>query len=274
MLHSAAPIGVLDAGFGGYTVVKELQRILPEENIIFFGDGKNQPYGNRSREEILFLVRQCLAFFEQKGVKFVAVGCNTISTLIDEYKDEFPFPISSIVRAGSDALVSLRPPKAILLSTVFTAKSGCYERYVLSDCPEMQIIPCGSKWLARLIEDGDFDREKIKKELHDSLDEAVSQHPDADTVIQGCTHFPLVADMIRELFPQFTNLINPAAVQAQQVKTWLEHSGLLNRNGGNLNIYTTSDCQVYTRLAQLVGLRMTAPVELAPAPKTLTETIS
>lgn len=86
MLSADAPIGVMDAGFGGYTVIRELQKQLPCENIVFFGDGKNQPYGNRSREEILCMTRQCLRFLQEKKVKAVAVACNTISTLIEEYR--------------------------------------------------------------------------------------------------------------------------------------------------------------------------------------------
>lgn len=265
-----APIGVLDAGFGGYTVVKELQRIVPQESIVFYGDGKNQPYGNRQREEIVHLTKQCLSFLQKKEVKVVAVGCNTISTLIDEYQNDFPFKIFSIVRAGSDALIQQHPKKVIMLSTMFTAQSGCYERYIHAECPDIEVIPQGSKWLARLIEDGDFNKRKIAEELKASLGHAVELHPDVDTLILGCTHFPLVKDIIMELYPQFTHLINPAAVQAQQVKEYLEKSDLLSDNGtGDFQIYTTSDCAVYTRLANVVGLHMTAPVKLAPAPVTL-----
>ncbi len=272
MLQANAPIGVLDAGFGGYTVVKELQRILPQENIIFFGDGKNQPYGNRSKAVILDLIRQCLRFFQDKEVKVVAVGCNTISTLIEEYQDDFPFRIISIVRAGSDTVIKQHPRKVILLSTVFTSQSGCYERYIHEKCPDIQVLPRGSKWLARLIEDGDFNLEKIKGEIQDTLDDTVRHHPEIDTLILGCTHFPLVKHMIRELYPHIVHLINPADEQARQVKEYLElNDGLRKEGNGSFHIYTTSDCGVYARMAELVGLKVSAPVELVPAPVPLTE---
>lgn len=272
MIQADAPIGVLDAGFGGYTVVKELQQLLPQEDIIFYGDGKNQPYGNRSKRVILDLIRQCLLFFQEKRVKVVAVGCNTISTLIDEYQDDFPFKIISIVRAGSDTVIQQHPKKVILLSTVFTSKSGCYEQYIHETYPDIQVISRGSKWLARLIEDGDFNLEKIKQEIRVSLDDAVHQHPDADTLILGCTHFPLVKDTIQELYPHIVNMINPASAQAQQVKNYLEENGGLRKEGhGSFHIYTTSDCEVYAHMASIIGLKVSAPVSLVPAPVPLPE---
>lgn len=270
MLSVNAPIGVMDAGFGGYTVIRELQALLPGEDIVFLGDGKNQPYGNRSAQEILFMTRQCLRFLQQKQVKAVAIACNTISTLIEEYQDDFPFQIFSIVRSGSDDVISLRPPQVVLLSTVFTANSGCYQRYIRQECPETQVIAQGSPWLARLIEDGDFDRAKIEAELRETLGKAAEQYPDADTLILGCTHFPLVQDVIARLYPQFTRMINPAAVQARQMKEYLEQNHALRCGGeGKLWIYTTSDCDTYSRMAARVGLQRLESVELAAAPKPL-----
>ncbi|MEJ8728574.1 glutamate racemase [Flintibacter sp. HCN-6482] len=272
MLCADAPIGVLDAGFGGYTVVKELQKILPNENIMFYGDGKNQPYGNRSKRVILDLIHQCLAFFQEKNVKVVAVGCNTISTLIDEYQDEFPFKIISIVRAGSDTVIKLHPKKIILFSTVFTAQSGCYEQYIHTACPDIQVIPRGSKWLARLIEDGDFDLNKIEHEIQNVLDDTIAQQPDIDSLILGCTHFPLVKDIIQDIYPNLKYLINPAVAQAMQVKEYLlQVNGLRKDGDGSIHIYTTSDCDVYTNMAKLLGLHVTSPVSLVPAPVPLKE---
>ena len=216
------------------------------------------------------MTKQCLCFLQDKGVKVVGVGCNTISTLIEEYQDAFPYKIISIVRAGSDAVIEQHPDKVILLSTVFTAKSGCYERYIQEECPGTQVIPQGSPWLARLVEDGDFDREKIEKELRETLGVSAKRHPDATSLILGCTHFPLVSNIIQALYPQFTNLINPAAVQAQQIKSYLETNQALNTKGpGSLKIYTTSDCKTYAKMATQVGLTTTGPVELAPAPHPL-----
>ena len=268
MLDREGPIGVIDAGLGGFTVVKELQRILPEEEIVFYGDGKNQPYGNRTREEILFLTRQCLDFLKERKVKAVAVACNTISTLVEEYQGDYPFPIFSIVKAGSDDVIRQGLKRVGLLATVFTAKSGCYERLIHQADPAVEIYAQGCPMLARIIEDGTFDQERIRKELNQTLGTLSKQHPDLNALILGCTHYPLVADEIQRWYPQFTQLINPAATQAAQLKQFLEQNQGRNWEGtGRFQIYTTSDCQVYRNMARLVGLKEPAGVELVPAPR-------
>ena len=108
----------------------------------------------------------------------------------------------------------------------------------------------------------------IEKELQQTLGEAARSHPDADTLILGCTHFPLVADLIRQLYPQFTRMVNPAFVQAGQIKEYLEENHALRTGGeGSFHIYTTSDCETYSRMAEWVGLKKPELVELAPAPR-------
>ena len=143
MPDAKAPIGVIDAGLGGYTVVKELQKILPKEDIIFFGDGKNQPYGNRTEEDILHLTHQCLDFLKERKVKAVAIACNTISTLIDKYQPDYDFRIFSIVQAGSNDVVALGLKEVGVLSTVFTAKTGCYARLIHEKAPNIAVYAQG-----------------------------------------------------------------------------------------------------------------------------------
>ena len=98
-------IGVLDSGIGGLTTVKSLQDLLPGEDIIYFGDNKNVPYGNKSKDEILALTLKMIDFFKENDVKIVAIACNTISTLIDSYKDRYDFPIVDIISPTADYVV-------------------------------------------------------------------------------------------------------------------------------------------------------------------------
>ena len=266
MLDANASIGVMDAGLGGFTVVKELQKILPRENIIFYGDGKNQPYGNRTEADILHLTRQCLDFLKEHHVKTVAVACNTISTLIDKYQPGYEFKIFSIVQAGADDVIALKLREVGVLSTMFTAKTGQYGRLIQKGLPTAQVYAQGCPWLARIIEDGDFDQQRINEELKNTLGGLAAAHPTLDSLILGCTHFPLVTENIMKLYPQFTCLINPAASQARMVKEYLEQKNALNPDGeGTLHVYTTSDVDVYRRMAGIVGLRE-PQIELAPAP--------
>lgn len=267
MPDAKAPIGVMDAGLGGYTVVKELQRLLPKEDIIFLGDGKNQPYGNRSEKDILCLTHQCLDFLKDKHVKVVAVACNTISTLIDKYQPDYEFRIFSIVQAGSTDVIKLGLRQVGILSTVFTANSGCYDRLIHQELPRTAVYPQGCPRLARIIEDGGFDQERIDAELRETLGHLAQAHPDLDSLILGCTHFPMVSENIRRLYPQFTRLINPAATQARLIKEYLERENALDSDGkGTFRVYTTSDCEFYRSMTDHVGLKTPANVELVPAP--------
>ena len=268
MFNVNSPIGVMDAGLGGYTVVKELQKILPREELIYLGEGVFQPYGNRSEEEILFLTRQCLDFLQSRSVKIVAVACNTISTLIEKYRPFYDFEIVSIVQAGADDVIAANLPEVGILSTMFTAKTGQYARLINARSPQTRVYAQGCPWLARIIEDGDLDQTRINQELKNTLGVLATEHPTLDSLVLGCTHFPLVAGNIRKLYPQFTRLINPAASQARMVKECLERDNLLNPDGnGSLRICTTSDTAVYRRMATFVGLERVQSVELVPAPK-------
>ena len=270
MLDAKAPIGVMDAGLGGYTVVKELQKLLPNEDIIFFGDGKNQPYGNRSEEVILHLTHQCLDFLKEKKVKAVAVACNTISTLIDKYQPDYDFRIFSIVQAGSSDVVALGLKEVGVLSTVFTAKTGCYARLIHKEAPETAVYAQSCPMLARIIEDGGFDQQRINAELKETLGQLAAAHPHLDSLILGCTHFPMISKNIQTLYPQFTRLINPAATQAQAIANYLKAENALNADGeGTFRVYTTSDCTFYRGMTKHVGLKTPVSVELVPAPTLL-----
>lgn len=272
MINAKAPIGVMDAGLGGYTVVKELQKLLPREDIIFFGDGKNQPYGNRSEADILHLTHQCLDFLKSNHAKVVAVACNTISTLIDQYQPDYDFKIFSIVQAGSSDVIRLGLRQVGVLSTMFTAQTGCYAKLIRQRMPQTEVYAQGCPRLARIIEDGDFNQERIDGELKATLGQLAEAHPDLNSLILGCTHYPMVSDNIRKLYPQFTQLINPAASQARMIGEHLQRENALNSDGkGTFRIYTTSDCDVYRGMAEHMGLKVPASVELVSAPVPLSK---
>ena len=262
-----APIGVLDTGVGGYTVLRVLQERLPREDVIFYGDGWNVPYGNRSQEEILHLVRQCLDFLAGRGVKLVAVACNTISSLIDHYQQDYPFPILSIVQAGSDHVLKLGPREVGVYSTVFTARSGCYQRLIAAADPDIRVYAQGSGRLAALIEEGTAEGEELDRELDLSLGRLAEEHPELDTLVLGCTHFPIEQTRIQRRFPQFTRLIDPAWMQVRQVEARLAAAGGLNsQEAGSLRICTSGPCEKYAQLARRLGLELDGPVERVPPP--------
>jgi len=266
MLDASSPIGVMDAGLGGFTVVRHLQSLLPHENIIYFGEGVNQPYGNRTEADILHLSRQILRFLRDEGVKVVAVACNTISTLADRLQPDFGFKIFSIVQAGADDVVSLGLSEAGVLSTVFTAQTGAYARLIREQSPNTRVWAQGCPWLARIIEDGELSGPRLEAELKSTLGKLAAAHPSLDSLVLGCTHYPLIQNAIRALYPQFSRLIDPAASQARMVAEYLTGQNALNEHGeGRLRVCATAGVDVYRRMAGLLDLK-NATFELAPAP--------
>ena len=271
MLNASSPIGVMDAGLGGLGVVKQLQALLPREDIIYYGEGVNQPYGNRSEADILHLTRQILRFLQSQGVKAVAVACNTISTLIDRYAPDFDFMIFSIVQAGAGDVVSLGLSEVGVLSTVFTAQTGAYARLIRAAAPGTEVWAQGCPWLARIIEDGELSGPRLEAELHATLGKLAAAHPQLDSLVLGCTHYPLIAPVIRRMYPQFERLIDPAASQARMVAEYLRGENALNAAGtGRLRVCATSGVDVYRRMAGLIGLK-NAAFETVPAPVPLGE---
>ena len=136
MLNAGNPIGVMDSGIGGLTVVRELQRILPGEDIIYFGDSANCPYGNKTSDQIFDLSCNMLRFLGENGVKCTAIACNTISTLSDRLRPCFDYKIISIVEEAAKYVVREHLSSVGLIATEFTVASGKYAELIHKDAPE------------------------------------------------------------------------------------------------------------------------------------------
>ena len=153
MFHPSSPIGVIDSGVGGFSVARQVRKLLPHEDLLYMGDGGNPMYGGRSEEEILTMTRHMLRFMEEREIKVLLVACNTISCLIPRFQEELSCPVFSVVQAGGRAAAALPQVKKLaVLSTVFTARSGMYPRLIGRLAPEKQVIsrPCPN--LAALVE--------------------------------------------------------------------------------------------------------------------------
>ena len=154
MITKESPIGVIDSGIGGFSVARKVQKLMPHENLLYLGDGANTPYGNHSAEEILTMTRYMLRFMEDHGVKALLVACNTISCLIDEYRREMDCPVLSVVQAGAESAAH-RPEKRVgVISTCFTASTGCYPALIAQLAPEKKVFSRGYKNLAAMVEHG------------------------------------------------------------------------------------------------------------------------
>ena len=263
MKDNERPIGVLDSGVGGLTVVRRLQALLPGEDIVYFGDSANVPYGNRSEDEIFELTMKMIRFLADKQVKCIAIACNTISTLIKRLRAEEPCPLISIVEAGSSYVVREKLPRVGLIATEFTVKKGAYDARIHSHAPNCQIVAKGSPNLAALIDRGDFDDDAINAEIRAQVDNILSRAP-VEHLLLACTHFPIVEANFRACYPQL-RLIDPAEQEAKYMDMLLTEYGWHNtKERGSFSIYTTGDPAVYRKVSERLGLTVPDVCEHTP----------
>jgi len=250
-------IGVMDSGVGGLTLVRELNRLCPGEDIVYFGDSANCPYGNRSRDEILDLSRQMIEFLKEKQVKAVAIACNTISALVDELSEDQDLEIIDIVSPIAQMVARSGIEKVGVFATAFTVSTRIYHRTIRKYNPNIEVYEKASPNLAALVDQGQYDqdsvREEIRKELGALLSVQLLEH-----VILGCTHYPIVKDSFESCFPHVAYL-NPALAQAETLIQYLQQHDLLNsQEQGKLMIYTSGDTSKYEAVAKRLGLNSPA----------------
>ena len=262
------PVGILDSGIGGFSVARQVQRLMPGEELLYLGDGAHIPYGNHREEEIVAMARYLFRFMEEHRVKALLVACNTISCVIDRCRQEVSCPVFNAIRAGADAVAGLPVEKVGVISTVFTHNSGAYPREILAQSPKkMVVLSCGCPDLARLVEhnlDDPAGMVQVEENLRQELDQMVLEEK-IQCCVLGCTHYPLVADSIRRLYPGLP-LVDPAEEMARSLRGYLRAGGL-EREGtrpGGLSVYTTGDVAEYRLRAGQVGLERIDRVEWYP----------
>jgi len=249
-------------------VARQVQQLLPKEDLLYFGDGAHIPYGNHPREKIVAMARYMFRFMEERQVKALLVACNTISCVIDLCRDAVSCPTINAVQAGADAVAELDVDKVGVISTVFTHQSRAYPRKILAQSPrKLVVLSCGCPDLARLVEHSLGDPKgmaQVEEELRRELGPMVERDK-IQCCVLGCTHYPLVADRIGALFPGLP-LIDPAQEMARSLAAYLGENGL-ERAGdgpGHLTICTTGDVEEYALRARQVGLERVEQVEHYP----------
>lgn len=204
----SSPIGVFDSGVGGLTVLRQLYKQLPNESIIYFGDTAHLPYGIRSQDEILQYVREILNWMLQQSVKMVVMACNTSSALaLEIVRREFDFPILGVILPGAKAAVQ-QGKRIGVIATPATAKSNAYRQAIMEIQPDTQVWQVSCPEFVPLIE---------QNRIHDPYTTEVSRaylepllEQEIDTLVYGCTHYPLLAPVLRSLLPAHVNLVDPA----------------------------------------------------------------
>lgn len=216
-VNREAPIGVFDSGVGGLTVAREIMRNLPHERIVYFGDTARVPYGSKSKETVIRYSRQIVRFLQTQEVKAIVVACNTASALaLEEIQKDIDIPIIGVVKPGAKVAARTTKNKKIgLIGTRGTVKSDLYRTTIQKEDPEIQVIGQPCPLFVPLVEEGwlkdDVTEEVAKRYLKPLLAQ------DIDTLILGCTHYPLLRSMLKELAGDKVTLVNPAYETAQEL---------------------------------------------------------
>ena len=226
------PIGVFDSGVGGLTVAREIMRQMPEERLIYFGDTARVPYGSKSRDTVIRYAKQIVRFLLTKDVKAIVVACNTATAFaMSELEKELDIPVVGVVRPGAKvAAMSTTKKKIGVIGTKGTIESGMYEEYIRALNPELQVFGKACPLLVSLVEE---------MWLHDPITTQIVERyleemkaDEVDTLVLGCTHFPLLRSTVRDVMGPEVLLVNPAYETAVELRRMLDFRDMLRCESG------------------------------------------
>ena len=240
---SKLPIAVIDSGVGGISVLRELIKIMPRENYIYFGDSENAPYGSKEKSEVLEITRNNLKILKEKGVKALVVACNTAtSAAVRILRQENPdFVIVGIEPAIKPPAVTLDHPRVLVMATPLTLKEEKFKKLVEKYSEQAEIIPLPCHRLAELVEGGHIDSPELDKYIASILEPYRSKGIDA--LVLGCTHYPHVRETIERHIPTSVKIFDGGEGTARETRRRLEEAELLcpDNQIGVIEIYNSSN---------------------------------
>jgi glutamate racemase len=225
-MSNPAPIGVFDSGMGGLTVVREMITQLPNESIIYFGDTARVPYGPKSPDTVLRYSREITSYLIAQGVKALVVACNTATAhALPALREEFDIPIVGVIEPGARAAVaSTKTNRVGVIGTAGTIKSRAYEKEIKKLLPDANVTAQACALFAPLVEEGWLDSEVTRAVARNYLASIVSA--EVDTLVLGCTHYPLMKTVIGNVVGREVRLIDSAHETAREVAQVLRAKGL------------------------------------------------
>ena len=227
MIDKNAPVGVFDSGVGGLTVAREIMRNLPSEKIVYFGDTARVPYGSKSKDTVIRYSSQIVHFLREQNVKAIVIACNTASAFALEAVQDKLIPVLGVIEAGARVAAEETKNKRVgVIGTVGTVGSGIHESYLKRLDPEITVIGKACPLFVPLVEEGwlhdPVTVEVASRYLQELKDEQV------DTLILGCTHYPLIRSTIQEVMGEKVRLVNPAYETALELKSLLTKMDILS----------------------------------------------
>ncbi len=243
-------IGIFDSGLGGLTILRALRRSLPCEDLIYFGDTANVPYGSKSKQTVTRFSLDIARFLESQHVKMIVVACNTASALaLSELRKTCHVPVIGVIEPGAQkAAASTKNGRIAVLGTEATVKSNAYPKAILKQLPNAKIIQQACPLFVPLVEENWAAKPATRLVAETYL--AAVQRAHADTVILGCTHYPVLKKMIGSVLGPQVKLVDSADTLAHAAQTFLrEHHQNETAGRGKLTVYASDDPARFKRLA-------------------------
>lgn len=244
------PIGVFDSGIGGLTVLKEIMEQLPSEDIIYFGDTARIPYGTRSKETVIKYSFQCIKFLLSKNIKAIVIACNTASAIaLEPAREKFDVPIIGVIEPGAKAAVSTtRNNKIGVIGTSGTINSEAYQTLIRNMDKSAEVIGVACPLFVQIVEDGWEDTDVAMLAAEKYLME-LKEH-NIDTLVLGCTHYPILRYTLSKVMGKEVSLVNPAFETAKAVKEMLISNDMLkdSTDKPEYKFYVSDDPEKFRRI--------------------------
>ncbi|WP_139491734.1 glutamate racemase [Brevibacillus dissolubilis] len=243
-------IGIIDSGVGGLTVAREVMRQLPQERIVYFGDNARCPYGPRSSEEIRTFTNQMIRYVFQYDLKALVIACNTAAAVVlNEVRQSTQLPVLGVIEPGARAAISAsRTGRIGIIGTNMTVQSGAYEKALRRINPNLYVVSLACPPFVPLVENRMLHTEEARQIVYETL--APLKYEEIDTLILGCTHYPLLAPLIQEVFGDEVTLISSAEETARELSTLLSIQDIHAADHGCLLLpehlfYTSGDAEMF-----------------------------
>lgn len=249
------PIGIIDSGVGGLTVTNEIIKQLPRENIIYLGDTERCPYGSKTENQIKKFTWDMVNFLLEKNIKALVIACNTATAYtLEDLEKELDIPVIGVINPGAiTALESTQNYNIGILGTDGTIRSQAYTKALHHLCPKVNVTSLACPSFVPMIEQGILSGPKLKDEVKQTL-LPLQQQNKCDTLVLGCTHYPLIKDTIQDVMGSEIKLVSSGEATARVAKSVLKKYGIDNKTDKipTYNFYTTGDLKLFTKTAQIL----------------------
>jgi len=246
-----SPIGLMDLGVGGLTVLKEVQRLLPTEDTVFLGDQARLPYGPRTVTEVTTFTRQIARFLQREAhIKMLVIACNTATAAaLTTMQKELDIPVVGVIAPGARTATQVtRNHRIGVIATTGTVKSDQYRQTILAKDNRNTVISVACQDLVTLVEANDLTSDHAKQVVATDLAPLLDQ--DIDTLVMGCTHFPLLRPLIQDVMGDRVTLVDPGTATANMATSLLDYWNLANpKTGSSAIYYTTGNATDFNNLA-------------------------